>query len=64
MSGQKAASKGWNLFHINVKTTFLQGQSYDVNRDVVCQLPPEAGPHPHVAARLKKPQGKGILGMA
>ena len=55
MSGQKAASKVWNLFHINVKTTFLQGQSYDVNRDVVCQLPPEAGHPPYVAARLKKP---------
>ena len=26
-----------------------------MNRDVVCQLPPEAGHHPYVAARLKKP---------
>ena len=55
MSCQKAASKGWNLFHIDLKTTFLQGQCYDVNRDVVCQLPPEAGHPPYIAARLKKP---------
>ena len=33
-----AASKGWDPFHIDLKTAFLQGQSYDVNRDVVCQL--------------------------
>ena len=29
-------------------------QSYDVNRDVVCQLPPEAGHPPYIAASLKK----------
>ena len=40
-----AGSKSWNIFHIGLKTAFLQGQSYGVNRDVVCQLPPEAG-HP------------------
>ena len=50
-----AASKGWDLFHIDLKTVFLQGQSYDVKRDVVCQLPPEAGHPPNIAARLKKP---------
>ena len=55
MRCQMAASKGWDLFHIDLKTAFLQGQSYDVNRDVVCQLPPEAGHPPHIAARLKKP---------
>ena len=38
-----------------LKTVFLQRQSYDVNRDVVCQLPPEAGQPPKIAARLKKP---------
>ena len=51
---QMAASKGWDLFHIDLKTAFLQGQPYDVNRDVVCQLPPEAGHPPYIAARLKK----------
>ena len=55
MSCQMAASKSWDLFHIDLKTAFLQGPSYDVNRDVVCQLPPEAGHPPKIAARLKKP---------
>ena len=50
-----AATKGWDLFHVDLNTALLQGQSYDVNRDVVCQLPPEAGHPPHIAARLKKP---------
>ena len=27
----------------------------NVNRDVVCQMPPEAGHPPYIAARLKKP---------
>ena len=55
MSCQMAASKSWDLFHIDLKTAFLQGQYYDVNRDVACQLPPEAGHPPYIAARLKKP---------
>ena len=50
-----AASKGWDLFRIDLKTALFQGQSYDVNRDVVCQSPPEAGHPPYIAARLKKP---------
>ena len=50
-----AASKSWSIFHIDVKTAFLQGQSCGVNRDVVCQLPPEAGHPPFIAASLKKP---------
>ena len=55
MSCQMAAKQGWNLFHLDFKTAFLQGQSCDVNRDDVCQLPPEAGYPPYIAARLKKP---------
>ena len=54
MSCQMAASKGWDLFHVDVKSAFLQRQSYDVNRDVVCQLPSEAGHPPYIAARFKK----------
>ena len=50
-----AASKSWDIFHIDPKTAFLQGQSYGVNRYVVCQLPPEAGHPRYIAARLKKP---------
>ena len=49
------ASKSWDLFHIDLKTAFLQGQSCDVNRDVVCQLPPGAGHPPNIDKRLKKP---------
>ena len=48
------ASMSSNIFHIHLKTAFFQGPSHGVNRDVVCQLPPEAG-HLFFAARLKKP---------
>ena len=44
-----------HFFHIDLKTAFLRGQSYGVKRDVVCQLPPEAGHPPYIATRLKKP---------
>ena len=47
MSCQMAVSKSWDLFHIDLKPAFLRGQSNDVNRDVVCQLPPEAGHQPN-----------------
>ena len=49
------ASKSWDLSHIDLKTAFLQEQSYGVNRDVVCQVPLEARHPPYVAAILKKP---------
>ena len=55
MSCQMVASKSWTILHIDLKTAFLQGQSYGVKRDVVCELPPEAGHPPYIAARLKKP---------
>ena len=32
MTCQFAANKGWDLFHIDVKTAFLQGESYAVSR--------------------------------
>ena len=54
MTCQLAASKGWDLFHMDLKTAFLQGEASDQSRDVVCQLPPEAGYPPHIGARLKK----------
>ena len=56
-----AASKSWNISQMDLKTAFTQGQSYGVNRDVVCHLPPEVGHPPHTAARLKKP-AHGING--
>ena len=52
---QNAASNGWSIRHIDLKTAFLQGESYAPDRDVVCQLPPEAGKPWHLAPRLKKP---------
>ena len=55
ISCQMAASKNWDLFHMDLRTAFLQGQSCDVHLDVVCQLPPEAGHPLYIAARLKKP---------
>ena len=50
-----AVSKSWNIFRIDLKTALLQGQYYGANRDVVCQLPPEAGHFPYIGSRLQKP---------
>ena len=41
-------------FLIDLKTASLQGQSYAVNRDVVCQFPPEVGHPPYIAARFEE----------
>ena len=49
-----AASTSWNIFHIDLKTAFLQGQSYDVNRDVVCHFATRSRTSSYIAARLKK----------
>ena len=55
MTCQLAANKGWDLFHIDLKTAFLHGEYYDVSRNVICQLPLEAGYPAHIGARLKRP---------
>ena len=60
ISCQMAASRSWNIFHIDLKTAFLQGQSYGVNRDVVCQLQSEAGHTPYGAVRLHKKPTYGM----
>ena len=52
---QLCAINHWDFGHIDLKTAFLQGEEYDTARDVICQLPPEAGQPPHIGARLKKP---------
>ena len=52
---QNSASNSWSIRHIDLKTAFLQSESYAPDRDVVCQLPPEAGKPWYLAARLKKP---------
>ena len=51
---QQASSSKWSVAHIDLKTAFLQGQEYDAERNVIAQLPPEAGYAPHIGARLKK----------
>ena len=51
---QAAANNNWDLTRIDLKTAFLQGDSFDEHRDIVCQLPPEAGLAPCMAARLKR----------
>ena len=51
---QHAVNQGVGFGHADLKTAFLQGEQYGVLRDVVCQLPPEAGFPPNIAARLKK----------
>ena len=56
---QLAANKRWNLFHMDLKTAFLQGEAYDDTRDIICQIPPEYGYPPYMGARLKKP-GYGL----
>ena len=53
-SRMMVANKRWYLLHIDFEATFLQGQSYDVTRDVVCQLPPEASLPPCIDARFEE----------
>ena len=54
-SALQAANEGWNIFHMDLKTAFLQGEAYDQTRDIMCQIPPEMGYPPHIGARVKKP---------
>ena len=51
---QFAANKGWDLYHMDLKTAFLQGEAYDESRDIICQIPPECGYPPHIGAKMKK----------
>ena len=47
---QAAANKGWNIFHMDLKTAFLQGEAYGQTRDIICQIPPGMGYPPHIGA--------------
>ena len=40
---QLAANYSWDLYHMDLKTAFLQGEAYDETRDIMCQIPPEYG---------------------
>ena len=51
---QFAANKGWDLYHMDLKTAFLQGEAYDESRDIICQIPPECGYPSHIGAKMKK----------
>ena len=35
---QLAANHGRDLFHMDLKTAFLQGEAYDETRDIICQV--------------------------
>ena len=35
---QVAANHGRDLFHMDLKTAFLQGEAYDETRDIICQV--------------------------
>ena len=56
---QLAANYSWDLYHMDLKTAFLQGEAYDETRDIICQIPPEYGYPPYIGARLKNP-GYGL----
>ena len=57
---QVAANNKWDLIHMDLKTAFLQGEAFEKGtRDIVCQVPPEAGLGPHWGARLLRP-GYGL----
>ena len=51
---QQAANLGWDLYHMDLKTAFLQGEAYDETRDIICEIPEECGYPPHIGARMKK----------
>ena len=51
---QAAANNDWDITHIDLKRAFLQGQYFDAHRNIVCQIPKEAGYPPYMAARLKR----------
>jgi hypothetical protein len=55
LAAQVAANNYWDLFHIDLKTAFLQGEAYDESRDIICELPKEAGLPWYTVARMKKP---------
>ena len=44
----------FGILHIDFRAVFLQGQRFHAKRDVVCQLPVEAGLPSYNAARLKR----------
>ena len=52
---QATANAEWDLMHMDLKTAFLQGESFDSSRCVYCELPKEANVPWYMVARMKKP---------
>ena len=49
VASQHAASMYWDLLHLDLKTAFLQGETYDLDRRVIhVQLPTDIGLPPYV----------------
>eukprot|EP00439_Symbiodinium_sp_Y106_P066001 s314_g10.t1 len=48
---QFAANCQWDLYHMDLKTAFLQGEAYDETRDIIFQIPSECGYPPHIGAK-------------
>ena len=49
VASQHAASSYWDLLHIDLKTAFLQGETYDLERRVIhVQLPSDIGLPPYL----------------
>ena len=55
LAAQVAANNLWDLYHIDLKTAFLQGEAYDESRDIICELPKESNLPWYMCARMKKP---------
>ena len=55
MACQAAANNRWDIIHIDLKTAFLQGESYDSSRNIICELPKELGQPWYMVAKMKKP---------
>ena len=53
---QCAANHYWDLFHLDLKTAFLQGEHYNLSsRSVVVQLPPDIGLPPWMVGLCLRP---------
>ena len=53
---QCAANRYWDLFHLDLKTAFLQGEHYNLSsRSVVVQLPPDIGLPPWMVGLCLRP---------
>ena len=61
---QAAANLGYDVGHIDLKTACLQGEAFDAHRDVICQLPPEAGHPAYMGARLKGATTTHFIGLS